>query len=331
MLVDSSALLTTAKEPALTNLLSALNHSTRDTDLKGWFKSGAVIGVIFTELGGGKKESILHAISTKVTAALHKYLADRQHKEIKLSFHLFPEDRNDHQDGIAKGDTPVFWADLAKADQNTAALRVKRLIDLVGSIAALIACLPLFFVIAIAIKVTSRGPILFRQVRVGQFGTKFTFLKFRSMYVDSDQSIHEEYTKHFIAGATDNHGASTDQQTMYKLAADPRVTPVGRLLRKTSLDELPQFLHVLKGQMSLVGPRPPIPYEYERYALWHKQRLLAAKPGLTGLWQVQGRSRVKFDDMVRIDIRYARTWSLSLDLKILLQTPRAIVLGEGAY
>ena len=121
-----------------------------------------------------------------------------------------------------------------------------------------------------------------------------------------------------------------DASNPYKLTADPRITPVGRFLRKTSLDELPQFFNVLQGDMSLVGPRPPVPYEFERYDLWHRQRLLAVKPGITGLWQVDGRSRVKFDDMVRLDIRYAGSWSLWLDIKILLQTPRAVLSGDGA-
>jgi lipopolysaccharide/colanic/teichoic acid biosynthesis glycosyltransferase len=117
---------------------------------------------------------------------------------------------------------------------------------------------------------------------------------------------------------------------VYKLTADPRITPIGRFLRKTSLDELPQFFNVLKGEMSLVGPRPPVSYEFESYGLWHRQRLSSVKPGITGLWQVDGRSRVTFDEMVRLDIRYARSWSLWLDLKILVQTPRAVVSGIGA-
>jgi lipopolysaccharide/colanic/teichoic acid biosynthesis glycosyltransferase len=112
---------------------------------------------------------------------------------------------------------------------------------------------------------------------------------------------------------------------------DPRMTPVGRLLRKTSLDELPQLINVLRGEMSLVGPRPPVPYEYERYSAWHKRRIIETKPGITGLWQVSGRSRTTFDQMVRLDLEYARTWSIWVDLKILLRTPAAIVSGEGAY
>jgi lipopolysaccharide/colanic/teichoic acid biosynthesis glycosyltransferase len=150
------------------------------------------------------------------------------------------------------------------------------------------------------------------------------------MYVNNDSSIHEQYVKRFMAGGANDTAHVNGSQKVYKLTADPRITPIGRFIRKTSLDELPQFWNVLRGEMSLVGPRPPVMYEYESYRLWHKQRLASVKPGITGLWQVDGRSRVKFDDMVRLDIRYARTRSFWLDLKILLQTPRAVVSGDGA-
>jgi lipopolysaccharide/colanic/teichoic acid biosynthesis glycosyltransferase len=170
---------------------------------------------------------------------------------------------------------------------------------------------------------------LFCQQRLGQYGKKFNFLKFRSMSVNNDSTIHEEYVKSFIANASGS-SQTAEGPTTYKIAADPRVTPLGRFLRKTSLDELPQFLNVLKGDMSLVGPRPPVLYEAQCYHVWHRTRLLAAKPGLTGLWQVAGRSRVKFDDMVRMDLKYATSWSLWLDIKILLRTPLAVVSGNGA-
>jgi lipopolysaccharide/colanic/teichoic acid biosynthesis glycosyltransferase len=144
------------------------------------------------------------------------------------------------------------------------------------------------------------------------------------MYLANDESIHREYVTRFITQT----GFQT-QNKVYKLKNDPRITSIGRLLRKTSLDELPQFLNVLWGDMSLVGPRPPIPYEVNCYNTWHKRRL-AIKPGITGLWQVHGRSRVPFDGMVRLDLEYAATWSLALDLKILLKTPWAVLIGDGA-
>jgi len=176
---------------------------------------------------------------------------------------------------------------------------------------------------------TSRGPILFRQQRIGEHGTAFTFLKFRSMYVNNDASKHKEYVRQLIAGEAAKHTNGAGEG-IFKLTNDPRITPVGNFLRRTSLDELPQFINVLRGDMSLVGPRPPVPYEVEAYATWHRRRLLEAKPGITGLWQVEGRSRVGFDDMVRLDLRYARNCSPWLDLKILVQTPKAVIAGNGA-
>jgi lipopolysaccharide/colanic/teichoic acid biosynthesis glycosyltransferase len=147
----------------------------------------------------------------------------------------------------------------------------------------------------------------------------------------NDPGIHQKYVKRFIAGEVDLAQSGHGQNVVYKIQQDPRVTRVGKFLRKTSLDELPQLINVLKGEMSLVGPRPPIPYESEVYEVWHRRRVLEAKPGITGLWQVNGRSRLKFNDMVRLDLQYAKTWSLWLDIKILLQTPRAVLFGEGAY
>jgi lipopolysaccharide/colanic/teichoic acid biosynthesis glycosyltransferase len=144
--------------------------------------------------------------------------------------------------------------------------------------------------------------------------------------VNNDPRIHQEYVTRLIAGSRDaGQGSAT-----YKLKNDPRVTPLGRFLRKSSLDELPQFFNVLRNDMSLVGPRPPLPYEYERYQVWHRRRVLEMKPGITGLWQVEGRSRTTFEEMVRIDLRYAGSRSFWMDLKILLQTPAAVFSGRGA-
>jgi lipopolysaccharide/colanic/teichoic acid biosynthesis glycosyltransferase len=272
------------------------------------------------------EKAVVRSLSTKVTDALFEVLTVEQINELRLSFHVFPEDWPDNG-GPATSTLQLVLA-LEKRRQKTT-LGIKRLLDVVGSLVAMFVCLPVFIVIAMAIKLTSKGPVFFRQVRLGQYGKKFTFLKFRSMHVNNDSSVHEKYVKQFIAGSASQHSAGGTEK-IYKLAADRRVTPIGRLLRKSSLDELPQFLNVLKGDMSLVGPRPPVMYEYESYGVWHRQRLSAVKPGITGLWQVNGRSRVTFDEMVRLDIRYARSWSLWLDLKILLLTPRAVLSGIGA-
>jgi lipopolysaccharide/colanic/teichoic acid biosynthesis glycosyltransferase len=285
--------------------------------------------VIFTEVGSAEDRSIVQSLSTKLTESLYSSLSIREINEIKLSFHVFPEDWDDAGPG-GPVTSSLQLALSGESKGKKVSLMAKRLIDVAGSIVGLILCLPVLVLVALAVKMTSRGPVLFRQVRLGQHGKKFTFLKFRSMYVDSDHRIHEDYVKQFIKGAANTEQKDGSPQKLYKLTADPRITPLGRFLRNTSLDELPQFLNVLSGDMSLVGPRPPVIYEFKRYELWHKQRLSAVKPGITGLWQVDGRSRVTFDEMVRLDIQYARSWSLWLDIKILLHTPRAVLSGAGA-
>jgi len=329
MLLDAGDLLTVAKTPVLANLASTITQSIRDTDLKGWYKTGSVIGVIFTEIGGAEDKPIVQALSTKVTESLYQALTIQEINQIRLSFHIFPEDWDD--EGTDGPVTSALQLDLAREiNRKKLSLTAKRLMDIIGSLVGLILCLPVFVLIALAVRLTSRGTVLFRQVRLGQYGKKFTFLKFRSMYIDSDQRLHEEYVKRFIMDAPGAEQAPANHQPVYKMTSDPRITTVGRFLRNTSLDEVPQFLNVLRGDMSLVGPRPPVTYEFNSYDLWHKQRLLALKPGITGLWQVDGRSRVKFDEMVRLDIRYARSWSLWLDIKILLHTPRAVLSRDGA-
>ncbi|MPY91436.1 MAG: sugar transferase [Luteitalea sp.] len=206
---------------------------------------------------------------------------------------------------------------------------LKRTLDIVGSAALLVLTSPVFLLAAVLVKLTSPGPVLFRQVRVGYMARPFTMLKFRTMYVDNDPALHRQYVTDFIKSGGDLQ-PSERREAPFKIDNDPRTTSIGHLLRRTSMDELPQLWNVLKGDMSLVGPRPPIAYELEQYRAWHWRRVLEAKPGLTGLWQVTGRSSTTFDEMVRLDLRYARTKSLWLDLKILLATPRAVITGRGA-
>ena len=204
----------------------------------------------------------------------------------------------------------------------------KRALDIALSSALLAILSPLFLVIAARVKLTSSGPVFFRQERIGQMMKPFMMLKFRTMRVNTDHAIHYEFVSSFIKSG--NRVASAGKSGLFKIVNDPRVTSIGRLLRRTSLDELPQLWNVLRGDMSLVGPRPPLAYEVAQYQSWHRRRVLEAKPGVTGLWQVTGRSRTTFDEMVRLDIRYARTYSAWTDIKILLATPRAVFSGKGA-
>jgi exopolysaccharide biosynthesis polyprenyl glycosylphosphotransferase len=207
---------------------------------------------------------------------------------------------------------------------------MKRLIDIAGALFGLIIFSPLILIIAAAIKLTSKGPLLFQQERMGYQGKKFPFLKFRSMHTDNDENIHREFIKKHIKGNHKEINLGSEDQPCYKMKNDPRITPLGRILRKSSMDELPQFFNVLMGQMSLVGPRPPIPYELDNYQNWHMKRVLNVKPGITGLWQIKGRSLTTFDEMVRMDLQYAKNWDLWLDFKILFSTIKVVFTGIGA-
>jgi lipopolysaccharide/colanic/teichoic acid biosynthesis glycosyltransferase len=317
-------------ERALSEIASALTSSTRETDLAGWYQEGAILGVIFTEIREGNWRALESLTPAKVMASLRSKLNPEQLDEMHISFHFFPE-RGD-KSGLGQVADAELYPDLFERDEERKFSRfVKRSMDIAGSLATLILCSPLFVLISVAIKLTSKGPILFKQERVGRYGSRFTFLKFRSMECGSDARIHREYVKQYIAGEAEAARASHTQNAVYKIQSDPRITRVGKFLRRSSLDELPQFINVLRGDMSLVGPRPPIPYELDGYQIWHRRRVQESKPGITGLWQVKGRSRVKFDDMVRMDLHYAKTWSLWLDVKILLQTPAAVLFGAGGY
>jgi lipopolysaccharide/colanic/teichoic acid biosynthesis glycosyltransferase len=314
----------------LGKILSALSLTTRDTDVTGWYSNNCVVGVMFTEITTEDGSAIPGTIIARVTETLRRNLALEQFNRVSLSFHVFPEDWN--HDGDQGPRNPTLYPDLSeREDAKKASHVMKRMMDMLGSALALLIFSPVFLLIACAIKATSKGPVFFRQRRIGEHGNPFVFLKFRSMYVNNDAAVHKEYVQRLIAGKADKQPSNGNGHGVYKLTKDSRITRVGGFLRKTSLDELPQFLNVLKGEMSLVGPRPPVPYEVEAYDIWHRRRLLEAKPGITGLWQVSGRSRVTFDDMVRLDLHYARTWSPWMDIKILWRTPGAVVLGEGAH
>jgi len=198
----------------------------------------------------------------------------------------------------------------------------KKLIDIIGAIFANIIFSPFMIIAAIGIKLTSKGPVFFIQKRVGKGGKVFHMLKFRSMLMSSDDEPHKKFVKVYINGS--------NRKSEFKLTNDDRVTAWGKVLRKISIDEFPQFFNVLKGELSLVGPRPPLEYEVSQYSQWHKERL-SVKQGVTGVWQVFGRARLTFDKSCFLDIFYVENRSLCLDLHLLSQTPHAIVFGKGAY
>jgi len=311
---------------SLGKILSVLALATRETDVVGWYMDGVVVGAMFTEIDLEEKKQVLNTVQGRVRRALEDNLDLERINQISVSFHWFPQEWQ--KVTSRKPNAPVLYPDLAKRDQARKLFcTLKRAMDICGSLVALVVASPIFLLIAIAVKLTSKGPVFFKQERVGQYGVPFPLLKFRSMYAGNNCNLHKEYVLQLIAGVAEKKPCNGNGQALYKLTNDPRITPVGAFLRRTSLDELPQFINVLKGEMSLVGPRPPIDYEVDKYDLWHRRRVMEAKPGITGLWQVNGRNRLGFNEMVRLDLMYARSWSPWLDLKILLRTPRAVVAG----
>jgi lipopolysaccharide/colanic/teichoic acid biosynthesis glycosyltransferase len=206
-------------------------------------------------------------------------------------------------------------------------LVLKRGLDLVVAVTALIVLGPVMLAVAAAIALTSQGPVVFRQARIGRGGQPFTCYKFRTMSTDADPNVHRAYIEAYAQGQA--NGQLGNDAAPFKMVRDNRVTPVGRFLRRTSLDELPQLVNVLRGEMSIVGPRPDVAYSVALYKDWHKLRL-AVQPGLTGLWQVEGRGRVSYDEGMRLDLEYVRRQSLWLDIQIILKTIPAVLSMRGA-
>lgn len=213
----------------------------------------------------------------------------------------------------------LYWKSLVWNSVIWSTRAVKRLIDIVASAVGLTLLLPLFAIVALAIRLESPGPIFFSQTRVGRWGELFRMYKFRSMYIDAEKR------KKFLMAQNEMNGG-----VLFKMKQDPRITRVGRLIRKASIDELPQLWNVLIGDMSLVGPRPPVPSEVDQYSLSDRRRLDVI-PGITCIWQVSGRSDIPFPEQVELDVQYIESQSLLTDLKILLNTIPAVLLGKGAY
>jgi len=308
------------REAALPSIAQVI----RSTDTVGWYRNGTMPGVMFTELRDSDESNAKNTIDARLRKMLGAVFPPPFAQDVRITYHVFP--KGDTEPGMSDS---IFYPE-GESEARRGDRIAKRCLDLAGGLLALVLLSPLLVLISMAVKLTSRGPILCKQERIGKGGRTFTLLKFRTMFHNNDPTVHQEYVKRMIAGqdVVQDH---TSAAKIYKIVNDPRVTPVGRFLRRSSLDEAPQFLNVLLGDMSLVGPRPPLPYELSCYRDWHRRRVLEVNPGITGLWQILGRSRTTFDEMVRLDLQYARHWSLWLDLKILLKTPGAVFSGSGAY
>jgi lipopolysaccharide/colanic/teichoic acid biosynthesis glycosyltransferase len=323
--LDSRRENTSALFAGIANALSAIKS---DIDILGWFERQSIMGLIVPEIDMANLASTCERLEFEFRKEItNRYEGDLT-EQLSIRLRVYPEPRQLGEEDLQMVD-PFLYPELHAHQDRIATFQVlKRGMDILGSLALLIILSPLLLAVAGLVKLSSRGPVLFRQVRIGQMIKPFMFFKFRTMYANSDHAIHHDYVSWFI----NSSGKIQDKEenTIFKMTNDSRITPIGYLLRKTSLDELPQLWNVLRGEMSLVGPRPPLWYELQQYKPWHRHRVLEAKPGITGLWQVTGRSRTTFDEMVRLDLRYARRRSLWADIKILLATPAAVIRGKGA-
>ena len=328
MLLDAN-LENGAAESILLQAVDIVVATKRETDLVGWYKNGSIVGVIFTEVNLEGEVAITDTLRIKMETAFIKHLGRERAARVAISLHVFPESWDKDSTGWV-ADSKLYPDLKRRGARKRLPLVIKRAIDIVGSGALLLMLSPFLAAIVALIKLTSKGPVIYKQERLGQFGARFNCLKFRTMYTNNDPKIHQDYVQQFIAGKDGLDKSGGTGAPVYKLVKDPRITFIGSFLRKTSLDELPQFWNVLRGDMSLVGPRPPVPYEFEVYDIWHRRRVLEVRPGVTGLWQVSGRNRTRFDEMVRLDLRYTQNWSIWLDLKILMATPKAVFNGGGA-
>jgi lipopolysaccharide/colanic/teichoic acid biosynthesis glycosyltransferase len=312
------------RKKIVNHISSVLTGSAREIDIKGWYAFEKTIGIIYTEIHASGKVPILE----KVHENLGHELGRENAEKVEVTFAVFPLDKAPQEPSESISvDTRFYPSPFNSPSDRTLAVQLKRVEDIIGSSLLILLFMPLFVTIAVLIKLTSKGPVFFTQKRIGLQGKPFQFIKFRSMKVNNDPTIHKEYVKKLILGHQESAGAGN--ATVYKIKDDPRVTSIGKILRKTSLDEIPQFFNVLLGHMSLVGPRPPIPYEIENYNVWHLRRVLEIKPGITGYWQVAGRSTTTFDTMVRMDLQYIMRWTLWWDFKLILKTP--LVVFKGAY
>ena len=305
---------------AMTEVLNLVRVNTRDIDIIGFVNEKTIAILLpYTNEEGAK-------------ATCGKLVSVNKHTHFSTAIATYPDKIFESlvKNGCIQSD--AFFFDLYDSMDGISWFqsKLKSGIDIVGSVICILALMPIMLITALVIKVTSPGPVIFKQLRLGKQGIPFTFYKFRSMYVNIDDQIHREYTRNLISGQQKEINHGSEENPFYKIKSDPRITRVGKIIRKTSIDELPQFFNVLKGEMSLVGPRPALSYEVEKYKPWHLRRILEVKPGITGLWQVQGRSIVGWDDSVRLDIQYIKKKSLIFDLKILLRTVKVVLCCKGA-
>ena len=298
--------------------LRLIHDSKRETDILGYLGAN-LVGIILPDTNAQGTQQFVQKVVRRADDLTFTSTTGTYPDHI---FDSLAQGRQDPPDF-----DPLFLEQSRKAK---VADVIKRGIDIMGAATAILLLSPLMLMTTGLIAFSSPGPVIFRQVRLGRRGVPFVFYKFRSMHCNADSGIHREHVTTIIKASRNDAAQDDKTKSWSKLESDPRITPVGKFIRKSSIDELPQLFSVLKGDMSLVGPRPPLPYEAEVYEPWHLRRVLEVKPGITGLWQVGGRGKVSFDDMVRMDLRYIREWSLALDFKILIKTVMVVLRRDGA-
>lgn len=303
----------------LRDLIRYLTERKRETDIIGYVDNG-LIAILLPYTDSSSVAAFCRLIVDRVDTP-HLAMHSATYPDVRFDTLLDGQDIEDDPEPAVVERIPL---------RRRVSLAIKRLMDIVGALILMVIASPIMLVTALAVKLGSPGPIFFRQSRIGMSGVPFNLYKFRSMRIDTDDRAHREYVEKLIGGQNQDINQGSSEKPVYKMRSDPRITPVGRIIRKTSIDELPQLWNVLKGEMSLVGPRPPVTYETARYQSWHMRRLQQMRPGITGLWQVEGRSRTTFDDMVRYDLRYIRDWTLGLDVRILFKTIFVVLNGDGA-
>lgn len=321
LLIDVSCLSCIGSARFLSPIQEQLHINKRDYDIIGWHKTGKVLGILFSDCNHEAPGIIIRRITTSLRAVLGNAPTGL------LSLTLFKVTGTIREPVAAE---PAD-RDTCSAEESLHLYTDKiqtRAVDVIGALFAITLFAPAFLAVALAVRLTSKGPILFRQERVGKDHKPFKMLKFRSMYVNSNDAIHREYVEKLIKGETEGETTESGEK-IFKIRKDPRITPVGHIIRKTSLDEIPQFFNVLKGEMSLVGPRPALKYEVDQYDIWHCRRV-SAKPGITGFWQVTGRSLTTFDGMVRMDISYQQRRTVLSDILLIIKTPFVLLGSRGA-
>ena len=309
-------------------IFKAVDATRRETDLAGWYKEDAILGVIFTELGDFPESATSEMLRRKIHERLTAELTPQELQLVQVSLHIFDDDSDDRGSNISN---PAFYPDIFHQNEaKKLPLAMKRIMDVIGAAVAITLLSPVFCLIALAVKLTSKGPVLFRQERIGQLGVSFEFLKFRSMYASNSAEIHKTYVRDFISGKTGTSAGKPSEKTVFKIKNDPRVTPVGKFLRRTSLDELPQFWNVLR-EMSLVGAAPAVPYEIEAYYIGIGDEFWRQAGNH---WSVAG----FMDAARRLSTKWC-AWTLSMRRsgrrcwisRLGLQTPGAVLSGDGAY